>query len=147
MARSHSMTILLYFSLGGTLSLKGEVLIDLENTLPTIEITLHFTKNLHSIRKLHLMSIEKELRHFKEIILNLRFFFILHDIPHPSMSLKLHVILDHYSYSFERTNQTFKGTSQEYIESCHSTLSLEEEKAIIQKLFKKFELPIKLKKV
>ena len=73
------------------------------------------------------MSIEKELGNFREVILNFRFFFILHDIHQLSMTLKIHVILDHYSYYFEKTKQTFKDTSREYIESCHSTLRKEEE--------------------
>ena len=44
------------------------------------------------------------------------------------MTLKIHVILDHYSYYFEKTNQTFEDTRREYIENCHSTLRKEEEK-------------------
>ena len=44
-----------------------------------------------------------------------------------SMTLKIHVILDHYKYYFEETGTNFRHTNGEFTESCHSTLRKSEE--------------------
>ena len=44
-----------------------------------------------------------------------------------TMTLKIHIILEHYLYYFEKIQQTFKDTSDEFTESAHSTLRKFEE--------------------
>ena len=43
------------------------------------------------------------------------------------MTLKVHVILHHYSYYFTNTGKTFKDTNGEFVESLHNSLRLHEE--------------------
>ena len=44
-----------------------------------------------------------------------------------SWTLKIHVILDHYSFYFKKTNKTLRHTSGEFPESAHSTLKKSEQ--------------------
>ena len=44
-----------------------------------------------------------------------------------SIMLKIHKIIEHYSYYFKKTGKTFRYTNGELTESCHSTLRKSEE--------------------
>ena len=81
--------------------LKEESLIDLEIILPSIEQTLHFTNYLRSIRKLHMMCIAPKLENYSEVIDEYTSkFFYLYEHFGLNMTLKVHVIIDHYKYFF-----------------------------------------------
>ena len=54
-------------------------------------------------------------------------FSFLHEHYGLTCTLKIHVILSHFSYYFEKTGKTLKHTSDEYLETCHSTLRKSEE--------------------
>ena len=43
-----------------------------------------------------------------------------------SMTLKIHVIIHHYKYYFDKTGKTFKYTNGEFTESAHSSLRMSE---------------------
>ena len=43
------------------------------------------------------------------------------------MTLKVHVIMDHYGYYFQKTGLTFKDTNSEFTESAHRTVRKFEE--------------------
>ena len=45
-----------------------------------------------------------------------------------SETLKIHVIKDHFKYYFDQTEQNFRETNGENLESSHSTLRLHEER-------------------
>jgi len=72
---------------------------------------------LRSLRDLHSMCMAKHLPdNFRDVIDDFRRkFFYLHQNFNLSMTLKIHVILDHYSYYFEQTGSSFKDTSSEYL--------------------------------
>ena len=54
-------------------------------------------------------------------------FFYLYENFGPNMTLKVHVIIDHYKYVFEKSGTTMRHSNGEFTESCHSTLRKSEE--------------------
>ena len=114
------------------------MLIDLENILPTSEIAQDFTNHLRDIRELHKMCVAKELGDFNSVIDNYTAsFFNLYEKYQLSMTLKVHVIVHHYKYYFEKTGVTLRDTNGEFTETCHSSLRISEERhgfKIVKKL-------------
>ena len=74
------------------------------------------------------MAMAKNLENYRDIIENFKTkYFYLYENHGLNMSLKFHIIIDHYSYYFEKTGKTLRDTSSEYLESCHSTLRKHED--------------------
>ena len=62
-----------------------------------------------------------------------------------NMTLKVHVIIDHYKYFFEKSGTTMRHSNGEFTESCHSTLRKSEETHGF-KVVKKCATPVHEKK-
>ena len=52
----------------------------------------------------------------------------MHEKYDLSWTLKIHVILDHYSFYFAKTGKTLQDTNGEFPQSAHSTLRKSEER-------------------
>ena len=57
------------------------------------------------------------------------------------MTLKVHVVIDHYKFYFESTGKTLRETNGEFTETCHHTLRKSEE-CHGQKIVRKIATPI-----
>ena len=75
------------------------------------------------------MSLEKSIDPDYQIILNdfERNFDYLYDNIDLNMTLKVHVILHHFSQYFDITNSTMRDTNGEFVETLHSSLHIHEE--------------------
>ena len=74
------------------------------------------------------MCTAKELGDYNRVIEDFKIkFFYLYKNFKLSFTLKVHVILHHFSYYFSKTGKTFKDTNDEFTESAHSTLRKSEE--------------------
>ena len=103
---------------------------NLEETLPNFQVSQEFTSYLRSLRELHKLCTEKTLPSNYRVILEVfenKFYGLFMEYG-LSMTLKIHVILEHYAHYFEKTGLTFRHTNAEFTESCHSTLRQSEEK-------------------
>ena len=52
-----------------------------------------------------------------------QYFFYLYEIYKLNTTLKIHVILAHYKFYFDKTGVKFKDTNSEFGETLHSTLT------------------------
>ena len=108
--------------------LEQEVLNELESVLPNSEYAQDLTDYLKTVRNLHQMCTAKDLKDYESVIEDFRTKFMVmfekHDL---SWTLKIHVILDHYSFYFKKTKKTLRHTNDEFPESAHSTLRKSEE--------------------
>ena len=89
----------------------------------------HFVSYMRSIRELHRICLAEDLdQDFPSIIQNVQenFDYLFQNFS-LNMTLKVHVILHHYSYYFTNTGKTFKDTNGEFVESLHNSLRLHEE--------------------
>jgi hypothetical protein len=95
---------------------------DLEKQLP--ESAGSFMNYLDSITSLHKMCIENDFSdNYKEIIENFKESFeVVHQLFGLSQTLKIHIIVNHYSDYFEMTGTNFKDTNGEHHEALHHTL-------------------------
>ena len=95
---------------------------DLAEQLP--EEAGSFINYLDSIKKLHRMCTEEKLSdNYREVIEEFKEAFEnVHQLFGLSETLKVHVILSHYSDYFELTGKTFKETNGEHHEALHHTL-------------------------
>jgi hypothetical protein len=101
--------------------LKEETLLDLEGSLPAEGGS--FINYMKSIKQLHSVCIASELNDYKYAIENFKTNFdILYDQHNINMTLKIHVIVDHFQDYFDWTKKTFKFTNGEFMESIHSTV-------------------------
>ena len=74
------------------------------------------------------MCLEKVLGDYDSVIENFKVqFFYLHEHFDLSFTLKIHVIIHHYSHYFSQTGKTMRHTNGEFTESCHSSLRQSEE--------------------
>ena len=104
---------------------------DLENHLP--ETAGPFITYLNSINSLHKMCIENELSdNYEETIENFKENFeVVHQLFGVSQTLKIHIIMDHYSEYFKMTGTNFKNTNGEHHEALHHTLkTMERDKGL-----------------
>ena len=68
-----------------------------------------------------------ELHNSEEVINDFRISFnFLYDNYKMNMTLKTHVIFDHYGDYFQWTKKTFRHTSGEFVEATHATFKKEE---------------------
>ena len=109
--------------------LKEHRLQQLESILSTNSIAVEFTDYMRSIRSVHQMCVAKNLDpNYSEIIQDFsqKFYSMFMEYG-LSMTLKIHVIIHHYKYYFDKTGKTFKYTNGEFTESAHSSLRMSEE--------------------
>ena len=93
--------------------LKEHRLQQLESILPTNSIAVEFTDYMRSIRSVHQMCVAKNLDpNYSEIIhdFSQKFYSMFMEYG-LSMTLKIHVIIHHYKYYFDKTGKIFKYTS------------------------------------
>ena len=50
-------------------------------------------------------------------------FFLLYEVYNLNMTLKIHIILTHYKFYFEKMGKNFKETNGEFGETLHSTIN------------------------
>ena len=97
----------------------------LEYSLPFDSI--QFFKFLSSIRTIHELCTARVLKNFNDVIEEFkRNFYFLYENVGLNMTLKIHIILDHYKDYFEWTAKTFRHTNGEFVESSHYTIKKEE---------------------
>ena len=117
--------------------LREETLIDIEAHLPDQEYARALTDYLRSVRNLHAMCTAKELGDYKSYLADFRQkFMVMFENYNLSWTLKIHVILDHYSTYFEITGKTMRHTNGEFPEGAHSTLRKHEERHGFEKVKK-----------
>ena len=79
------------------------------------------------MRNLHELRVAENLGDYANILFdfntNFEFFFEEFRLP---MTLKIHVIIDHYSDYFQWSNQTMRLTNAEFTETAHSTFKMSE---------------------
>ena len=105
--------------------LQEEVLVSLENTLPVSASS--FITYLRSLRSLHQLCVAETLGDYEEVLFDFKTNFeFLNEEFKLSMTLKIHVILEHYSDYFQWTGKTMKYTNAEFTETAHSTFKMSE---------------------
>ena len=108
--------------------LKENTIQYLERNLSNPEVSIHYLEYLRAIRELHKICTAKKLINHEIVIENFRTrFFYLFEHFSLSMTLKIHVIIHHYSFYFDKTGKTMRYTNGEFTESAHSTLRRHEE--------------------
>ena len=107
-----------------------EVMINkLEAILPPsndVAVAMNYLRNL---REIHRVCLEKDIDPDYQLILDdfERNFDYLYDNIELNMTLKVHVILHHFSQYFDMTNTTMRDTNGEFVETLHSSLHIHEE--------------------
>ena len=101
----------------------------LEAILPPsndVAVAMNYLRNL---REIHRVCLEKSIDPDYQLILNdfERNFDYLYDNIDLNMTLKVHVILHHFSQYFDITNSTMRDTNGEFVETLHSSLRIHEE--------------------
>ena len=98
---------------------------NLENSLPVTASC--FINYLRSLRNLHQLCVAETLGDFQSIIFDFKtnFDFLYEEFNLP-MTLKIHVIIHHYSEYFQWTGKTMKYTNAEFTETAHSTFKMSE---------------------
>ena len=84
-----------------------------------------FLNYLRSIKELHSATVSKDfsLERCESAVFNFEInFWYLHDMYQLSMTLKVHVIIDHYIWYFKEMNKNFYETNGEYVEAVHYSL-------------------------
>jgi len=84
-----------------------------------------FINYLRAIREVHRVSISSDFNEldWKCSLFNFEEnFFFLYNVYQLNMTLKIHIIIHHYSFYFSATGKNFKDTNGEFGETCHSTL-------------------------
>ena len=84
-----------------------------------------FLNYLRSIKELHSATVSKDfiLERCESAVFNFETnFWYLHDMYQLSMTLKVHVIIDHYIWYFKEMNKNFYETNGEYVEAVHYSL-------------------------
>ena len=86
-----------------------------------------FISYLRSLRNVHELCVAEELGDYEAVLFDFKtnFDFLFEEFNLP-MTLKIHVILDHYSEYFEWTNKTMRYTNAEFTETAHSTFKMSE---------------------
>ena len=90
-----------------------------------------FLSYLRSIRELHLAVVSKDYSYSRcqKTIFDFEInFWHLHENFSLSMTLKIHVILDHYMWYFGEMGTHFYNTNGEYVEAVHYSLDGHEDK-------------------
>ena len=86
-----------------------------------------FVSYLRSLRTLHELCVAENLGDYENILFDFKTNFdFLHEEFNLPMTLKIHVIIDHYSDYFQWTNQTMRLTNTEFTETAHSTFKMSE---------------------
>ena len=119
--------------------LQESMLNKLEAILPSskdVGVAINYLRNL---RELHRVCLENEIDPDYKLILDdfENNFNHLYENIELNMTLKVHVILHHFTQYFELTNSTMKDTNGEFVETLHSSLRIHEEKhgfKIVRKL-------------
>ena len=106
-------------------NLREDVLIILENKLPVSASS--FINYFRAIRNLHELCVSEELGDFNNVLhdFKVNFEFLNEEFLLP-MTLKIHVILHHYSDYFEWTGNTMRYTNAEFTETAHATFKMSE---------------------
>lgn len=106
-------------------NLREDVLIILENKLPVSASS--FINYFRAIRNLHELCVSEELGDFYNVLhdFKVNFEFLNEEFLLP-MTLKIHVILHHYSDYFEWTGNTMRYTNAEFTETAHATFKMSE---------------------
>ena len=95
--------------------LKEASLKQMEEVINDDSVSLHFTNYLRSIRELHSFVTAKELGNFEPVLNTFKsHFYYLYDNYKLNMSLKIHVIIDHYDHCFKSTGLSLKDTNGEF---------------------------------
>ena len=90
-----------------------------------------FLNYLRSIMELHLATISSEYSYSRceKAVFDFEIhFWYLHEQFNLSMTLKVHVIIDHYLWYFREMGTNFHDTKGEYVEALHYSLDGHEEK-------------------
>ena len=98
-------------------------MVELEQILPVGASP--FISYLRSIRELHIICITSEFTEaaWKMALFNFeQNFFFLYEVYQLNMTLKIHIILTHYKFYFEKMGKNFKETNGEFGETLHSTI-------------------------
>ena len=111
----------------------------LEAILPSSKDAAVAINYLRNLRELHMVCLENEIDPDYILILDdfENNFNHLYENIELNMTLKVHVILHHFTQYFELTNSTMKDTNGEFVETLHSSLRIHEEKhgfKIVRKL-------------
>ena len=105
--------------------LRDEVLSELEENLP--EIFSPFFSYFRSISSLHFLCTARELEDYNLVIHDFKVNFdYLFDNFGLNMSLKVHIILDHYKEYFDLAGKTLRHTNGEFVESSHYSIKNED---------------------
>ena len=82
---------------------------------------------IRSLRNLHQLCVAETLGDFQSVLFDFQtnFEFLYEEFNLP-MTLKIHVIIDHYSDYFMWTGRTMKYTNAEFTETAHSTFKMSE---------------------
>ena len=105
--------------------LREDILSQLENLLPVNASS--FISYLRSLRNLHELCVAENLGDYETILFDFKtnFDFLYEEFKLP-MTLRIHLIIDHYSDYFQWTNQTMRLTNAEFTETAHSTFKMSE---------------------
>ena len=109
--------------------IKEENLEELETMLPSEENI--FVTYLRSIRELHKVCITSNFSLDEAEVALFNFeqnFYTLYQLFQLNMTLKIHVIIHHYLWYFEKTGKNFKETNGEFTETVHSSIKKWEQK-------------------
>ena len=121
--------------IGGTFNGPSIKDIQLESMLNKLEAILPSSKDvgvainyLKNLRELHRVCLENEIDPDYKLILDdfENNFNHLYENIELNMTLKVHVILHHFTQYFELTNSTMKDTNGEFVETLHSSLRIHE---------------------
>ena len=88
-----------------------------------------FVHFLRSVRELHSHCVSSEFKPKNTSLVLFNFetnFDYLYDNFRLNQTLKVHVILHHYAWYFNKTGKNFKNTNGEYVEAVHSSLKKHE---------------------
>ena len=93
---------------------------------PSCDVAINYLRNL---REIHRVCLEKQIDPDYQLIIDdfERNFDFLYDNFELNMTMKVHVILHHFSQYFALTNTTMRETNGEFVETQHSSLRIHEE--------------------
>ena len=119
----------------------------LEAILPPSEVIDVAINYLRNLREVHRICLAKEIDFDYQLILDdyERNFDYLYDNFGLNMTMKVHVIVHHFSQYFALTNKTMRETNGEFVETLHSSLRIHEE-SHGYKVVRKLGTPNHLKK-
>ena len=105
------------------MTLQSNISFSLENTLPVSASS--FITDLRSLRSFHQLCEVETFGDYEEVLFDFKTNFeFLNEEFKLSMTLKIHVIFEHYSDYFQWTGKTMKYTNAEFIETAHLTFKM-----------------------